>query len=74
MVAGLCVALALTAANAAEFLTRDPLKAFVHGEYPLGDDYFIRGTEDTVVFRCLLPGAGPHTTGHQVFPAKMIPS
>jgi hypothetical protein len=50
----LCVVLTLTGAHAAEFLTRDPLKAFVYSEYPLGDDYFIRGTEDTVIFRCLL--------------------
>lgn len=57
MAAGLCIVLTLSAAYAAEFVTRDPLKAFVHGEYPLGDDYFIRGAEDTVIFRCLLTKA-----------------
>ena len=39
------------------FVTRDPLKAFVREEYPLGDDYFIHGKEDTVVFRCVLTNA-----------------
>lgn len=53
----LWVVLALTAADAAEFLTQDPLKAFVYGEYPRGGDYFIRGNEDTVIFRCLLTRA-----------------
>lgn len=47
-------AVSLLAAAAPEFVTRDPLKAFIREEYPLGDDYFIHGHEDTVVFRCLL--------------------
>ena len=37
-----------------EFRTHDPLKAFVYGEYSLGDDYFIKGTVDTQLFRCIL--------------------
>ena len=36
------------------FRTSDPLKAFVHGDYPWGDDYFIHGNEDTVLLRCVL--------------------
>jgi hypothetical protein len=32
--------------------TADPLRAFVFEEYARGDDYFIRGTRDTVLFRC----------------------
>lgn len=52
--AALCAASHLVAAERVQFVTRDPLKAFVRGEYPWGDDYFIRGAEDTVVFRCLL--------------------
>ncbi len=32
----------------------DPLKAFVYGEYDLGDDYFIHGNGDTEIFRCAL--------------------
>lgn len=51
--AGLAVVL-VGVAHAAEFRTRDPLKAFVYGEYPLGSDYFIRGNEDTSLFRCVL--------------------
>jgi len=54
---GLAVLLILGNAHAAEFLTADPLKAFMYSEYPLGSDYFIRGNEDTVVFRCLLTKA-----------------
>jgi hypothetical protein len=57
MAAGLCAVLILNAAHAAEFGTRDPLKAFVRSEYSLGDDYFIRGNEDTFIFRCLLTKA-----------------
>ena len=44
-------------AFSAEFSTPDPLKAFVRGEYPLGDDYFIAGVNDTVIFRCVLTKA-----------------
>ncbi len=36
------------------FRTRDPLRAFVRGDYPWGDDYFIHGNGDTILFRCLL--------------------
>lgn len=37
-----------------EFVTADPLKAFVYQEYALGSDYFNRGTKDTVVYRCVV--------------------
>jgi hypothetical protein len=40
--------------NADPFRTKDPLRAFVREEYPLGNDYFIRGNEDTYLFRCVL--------------------
>jgi hypothetical protein len=36
------------------FRTSNPLKAFVHGDYPWGDDYFIHGNGDTILFRCVL--------------------
>jgi hypothetical protein len=53
--AGLALAaLRADPAHAEAFRTRDPLKAFIEKEYPLGDDYFIHGANDTVVFRCLL--------------------
>lgn len=42
------------AAHGGEFRTSDPVKAFVHGEYQPGDDYFIHGNKDTYIFRCLL--------------------
>lgn len=42
------------AADAAEFDTPDPLRAFVYAEYALGDDYFINGVQDTFLFRCNL--------------------
>lgn len=45
---------AVAPARAAEFQTSDPLKAFVQGEYALGSDYFIRGKDHTVLFRCML--------------------
>jgi hypothetical protein len=47
----------LLACAGGEFVTRDPLKAFIREEYPLGSDYFIHGREDTVVFRCVLRNA-----------------
>ena len=50
----LLVALLAGAAQGADFRTDDPLKAFVGGEYPLGDDYFIRGRADTYIIRCRL--------------------
>jgi hypothetical protein len=40
-------------AHGAGFRTKDPLKAFVNGEYELGSDYFIHGNGDTQIFRCL---------------------
>ena len=40
--------------NADPFPTKDPSKAFVREEYPLGNDYFIRGNEDTYLLRCVL--------------------
>jgi hypothetical protein len=54
----LCIAVALLAdlAQAAEFRTNDPVKAFVRGEFPLGDDYFIHGNGDTYIFRCAIAG------------------
>lgn len=33
--------------------TSDPLKAFLFDEYPRGSDYFIHGTRDTVLIRCI---------------------
>ena len=45
---------AVAPARTAEFQTSDPLKAFVRGEYALGSDYFIRGKDNTVLFRCML--------------------
>lgn len=54
LVAGMLVVVLVGAAHAAEFRTRDPVKAFVYGEYPLGSDYFIRGNEDTTLFQCVL--------------------
>lgn len=47
----------LSAAGALQFRTPDPLKAFVTGEYVAGNDYFIRGSEDTILFRCVLTKA-----------------
>jgi hypothetical protein len=52
--AAVLVAASNVVAADVEFVTRDPLKAFVREEYPLGSDYFIHGREDTVVFRCVL--------------------
>lgn len=49
------LAIATVAAAAGPFQTSDPLRAFVHAEYPLGSDYFINGADDTELFRCLLP-------------------
>lgn len=42
------------AANEDTFRTTDPLRAFVREEYSLGNDYFIRGNEDTYLLRCVL--------------------
>jgi hypothetical protein len=53
----LCAAFICATVFSAEFSTPDPLKAFVRGEYPLGDDYFISGTGDTFIFRCVLTKA-----------------
>jgi hypothetical protein len=41
-------------AQGEQFRTNNPLKAFVNQEYPWGDDYFIHGTRDTYLFRCIL--------------------
>jgi len=49
------LATATVAAVAGPFQTSDPLRAFVRAEYPLGSDYFINGTGDTDLLRCLLP-------------------
>ncbi|HKX03590.1 MAG TPA: hypothetical protein VJX71_13925 [Methylomirabilota bacterium] len=48
------VMLSVGAVDAETFRTKDPLRAFVRQEYPLGSDYFIRGNEDTYIFRCPL--------------------
>src|SRR5690349_4418531 len=40
--------------GAAQFETRDPLRAFFGEQYSWGSDYFIGGKENTVLFRCLL--------------------
>jgi len=45
---------ALPALGGDQFETPDPLKAFVREEYALGSDYFIRGKDNTVLFRCIL--------------------
>ena len=54
---GIASTLMLPGAQAAEFVTADPLRAFVYREYPLGSDYFIRGNSDTTIFRCVLTNA-----------------
>jgi len=53
---GVCVLTILIAdsAQGEQFRTYNPLKAFVNQEYPWGDDYFIHGTRDTYLFRCIL--------------------
>jgi len=53
---GVCVLTILIAdsAEGEQFRTNNPLKAFVTQEYPWGDDYFIHGTRDTYLFRCIL--------------------
>jgi len=51
------------AAQAGEFTTRDPVQAFVQGEYPLGDDYFINGNKDTRILRCALTREKNQTDG-----------
>jgi hypothetical protein len=51
---GLLAALFACASLAEQFRTPDPLKAFVHEEYPWGDDFFIHGNQDTYIFRCLM--------------------
>ncbi|MEW5864099.1 MAG: hypothetical protein AB1773_10985 [Pseudomonadota bacterium] len=48
--------------GAEQFRTPDPLKAFVHGEYVLGSDYFVRGRAGTHIFRCALD---PRRTGFE---------
>jgi hypothetical protein len=51
---GVLLVLTVGAAHGGEFRTIDPLRAFINGEYPLGDDYFINGSADTYIFRCVL--------------------
>lgn len=51
------------AAHASEFITHDPLKAFVFSEYPPGDDYFIHGNKDTRILRCTLTGRKDQADG-----------
>ncbi len=51
------VVLAAGAALAKGIRTRDPLRAFVRGTYERGNDYFIHGTEDTTLLRCVLTKA-----------------
>ena len=50
----LALLLAMPGRAAEPFFTRDPLKAFVRGEYAVGGDYFAHGRENTVLFRCEL--------------------
>ena len=50
----LLLAMASNVAGGTAFRTTDPLKAFVRGDYPWGDDYFIHGAKDTILFRCVL--------------------
>jgi len=33
---------------------RNPIRAFVYGEYERGNDYFINGNDNTYIFRCAL--------------------
>jgi hypothetical protein len=47
-------AVPVDAVNDEAFHTKDPLQAFVHEAYALGNDYFIHGNADTYIFRCLL--------------------
>ncbi len=54
MLACLLAVLLASTAGSSEFRTHDPLRAFVRGEYPWGDDYFINGNADTHLFRCVL--------------------
>ena len=44
--APLVIVLLTNIAYGAQFQTNDPLKAFVHSKFPLGNDYFIRGNKD----------------------------
>jgi hypothetical protein len=53
----LALLLAMPGRAAEPFSTADPLKAFVHGEYAVGSDYFARGREGTYLFRCELAAA-----------------
>jgi hypothetical protein len=57
--AAIVVVLSVVAVHAEPFRTKDPLRAFVREEYPLGNDYFVRGNEDTYLFRCFL-SRGPN--------------
>jgi hypothetical protein len=48
----LWLALLAPGARGEEVLIADPLQAFVHGKYDLGEDYFISGNQNTSIFRC----------------------
>jgi hypothetical protein len=52
--APLLIVLLTNIAYGAQFQTNDPLKAFVHSKFQLGNDYFIHGKKDTYIFRCTL--------------------
>jgi hypothetical protein len=54
LAAAVIVMLSVGAVGGETFRTKDPLRAFLREEYPLGDDYFIRGKEDTYIFCRLL--------------------
>jgi len=54
MVVILLASLLVGTSNGGEFITNNPVNAFVHSKYPLGDDYFINGNQDTYIFRCQL--------------------
>jgi hypothetical protein len=53
-IVSLWLALFATGARGHEILIADPLEAFMHGKYQLGDDYFINGNQNTAIFRCAL--------------------
>jgi hypothetical protein len=42
LVVAVIAMLSVGAVSAETFRTKDPLRAFVREEYPLGDEYFIR--------------------------------
>jgi hypothetical protein len=50
----LWLALFAASARGEEIAIAKPLEAFVYGKYDRGDDYFIRGNQNTFIFRCVL--------------------